>query len=491
MRALARAIAIVAAGSLLIGVPVAVAPAATAAEPAGAVGSPAPLGPPTNLAVTSGNGSATVTFVAPTTDDTSPIINYEYSLDAGVLWTAFDPAVIGTSATISGLTNGKTYSIQLRAVTDAGPGEASAAVTAKPVAPKPPAPVVFTIGDKTITKYVKVKPGVALKIANVPAGGRVEVVGDKDPSIVIVARPTSKARVWTTDPLRPAVALWARVYDASGTLVDKVRFATERAENTFTAGVFPSSAQESYGIGVPLVVTFDRAITNKAAVEQAMIVTSDKELGEAGWFWAAPDKAVFRPRAYWPGHAVITLKADLTGVEGASGWWGPKIERTFKTGAAISLNVNLRKHEMQYVVNGDVQKTFPISGGKAGWETPSGMMLITTHESPRRLVNPGDPNDPDSEKWDVEVEFAMRTTQDGVFIHSAPWNYSLGYANTSHGCINMTTSEAGWLFNNTDFATPVAVKGSAPRVSTAEYLSGYWNYTWQEWKRGSALFKDK
>lgn len=491
MRALARAVAVIAAGSLLIGVPVVAAPAATAADPAGVVADAAPLGAPTGLTATSGNASVTITFTPPVADDTSPITNYEYSIDAAATWVSFAPAVTSSPVTITGLTNGVTYSILLRAVNAAGPGEASAAVTAKPVAPKPPPAIVFTIGDQKITKYVKVKPGQALKISNVPAGGRVEIVGDKDPSIVIVARPTSKARVWTTDPLRPAVALWARVYDASGTLIDKVRFATERAENTFSVGVFPSSAQENYGIGVPLVVTFDRAITDKAAVEAAMIVTSDKELGEGSWFWAAPDKAVYRPRAFWPGHAVITLTADLTGVEGASDWWGPKIERTFKTGAAISLAVNLRKHEMQYLVNGEVEKSFAISGGKAGWETPSGTMLITTHESPRRLINPGDPNDPDSEKWDVKVDYAMRTTQDGVFIHSAPWNYSLGYANTSHGCINMSTSEAGWLFNNTDFATPVLVKGSAPRVSTAEYLSGYWNYTWQEWKRGSALFKSR
>ena len=490
MRALARAIAFVAAGSLLIGVPVAVAPAALAADPAGAAGNPAPLGPPTNLAVTSGNGSVTITFVAPTTDDSTPITNYEYSLNAGE-WKAFDPAVTGTSVTITGLTNGTTYSIQLRALTAAGTGQASETISAKPVAPRPPAPVIFRLGDQVITKYVKVKPGVTLKVSNVPAGGRVEVVGEKDPSIVIPTRPTSKASIWTTDPLRPAVSLSARVYDASGTLIDRVRFATERAENTFTAGVFPSNSQESYGIGVPLVITFDRVITNKAAVEQALVVTSDKELGEAGWFWAEPNKIVFRPRTYWPGHATITVTGDLTGVEGAAGWWGPKIERTFKTGSAISLDVNLRKHVMEYSVNGKVEKTFLISGGKTDWETPSGMMLITTHESPRRLVNPGDPDDPDSEKWDVKVDYAMRTTQDGVFIHSAPWNYSLGYANTSHGCINMSTSDAAWIFNNTDFATPVSVKGSKPRVSTKEYLSGYWNYTWQEWKRGSALFRSR
>lgn len=490
VRALARVTASIAAGALALTMGVAVVPAATAdnaGNGAVVIGEPAPLAAPTGLAVTNGDAQATIAFTAPTSaDDTSAITNFEYSLDAGATWTPFDPAVTKSPVTIVGLTNGQTYSVQLRAVNAAGPGAASATVTVKPKAPKPPKPVkapVFKIGDKAITKYVKVKPGESLKVTNVAKGAAVEVVGYDDPSVVIPVRESSKAGTWTTDPLRPSIRLWARVVGSDGSVLGKVNFATEKAENTFSLSVYPNN--EQYGIGIPLVVDFSTAITNKAAVEQAMVVTSDKEIGEAGWFWVSSTKAVFRPRNYWPGNAKITLTADLSGVEGANGWWGPKVEKSFTTGDAVYLNINLRKHTMDYYRNGKVAESFPISGGKAGWETASGIKLITTHEAPRRLFNP----DPE-EGWDVMVDFAMRISDDGEFIHSAPWNHALGYANLSHGCINMTTSDAGWIFSHTEFATPVKVTGSSVSAGTGNYLAGYWNYTWQEWKRGSALWKD-
>jgi len=495
VRALARVTALVAAGSLLIGVPVVVTPAATAASKSSDSVVTSPLAAPTSVVATAGTDSISLTFTPPATDDTVSVANYEFSLDAGATWTPFTPAVTASPVTISGLATGRTYRVKLRAIDNTGvAGAASATSIVKlrtPEPPKPTKPVIFTIDGKVITKYTKVDPGSILRVTNVPRGGRVEIIGDKDPSLVIAVEPTSKVSKWSTGPMRPSASVWARVYDSANKVVDRVRFATKRAENTFSASVFPSNAQDHYGIGIPLVVTFDRSIKDKAAVERALVVTSDKEIGEGGWFWADSTKVVFRPRLYWPGHATITLTGDLTGIEGAEGWWGEKIERTFKTGDPVSLKVNLRKHEMQYLKGGVVEETFPISGGKSGWETPSGTMLITTHESPRRLINPGDPNDPNSESWNVEVTYAMRTTQGGVFIHDATWNYNLGSANTSHGCINMSLADAGKIFRNTDFATPVEATGSRDRVSTSEYLGGYWNYSWPEWKRGSALWTDR
>jgi uncharacterized repeat protein (TIGR02543 family) len=61
-------------------------------------------------------------------DGGSPITNYEYTLD-GTMWTAFSPAVTGTTVTVTDLTEGTTYTIQLRAVNAIGSG-ASATVTA-------------------------------------------------------------------------------------------------------------------------------------------------------------------------------------------------------------------------------------------------------------------------------------------------------------------------------------------------------------------------
>jgi lipoprotein-anchoring transpeptidase ErfK/SrfK len=146
------------------------------------------------------------------------------------------------------------------------------------------------------------------------------------------------------------------------------------------------------------------------------------------------------------------------------------------------LKTNFKTLTMTYIRNGKVERTFPISGGKANWETKSGTKLITTHEKQRRLINP-DPED----GWDVLTNYAMRITQDGEFIHDAPWNYNLGYANNSHGCTNMTTADSEWIFRNTRFGDVVKSSGSPVKVSKSEYLAGYWNYSWKEWKAGSAL----
>ena len=83
---------------------------------------------PTNLVATVGDEQVVITFTPPTDTGGSAITNYKYSTDNGSTYTAFSPAVTGTSATITGLTNGTSYSIQLRAVNSAGDGGESVAV---------------------------------------------------------------------------------------------------------------------------------------------------------------------------------------------------------------------------------------------------------------------------------------------------------------------------------------------------------------------------
>lgn len=57
------------------------------------------------------------------------ITNYEYSLNSGSTWTALSPADATSPVTITGLTNGTAYSVQLRAVNALGGGAASATLS--------------------------------------------------------------------------------------------------------------------------------------------------------------------------------------------------------------------------------------------------------------------------------------------------------------------------------------------------------------------------
>ena len=429
---------------------------------------------PSALSVALGTNSATISFTAP--DTAKAITNYQWA-DQGGVWVAFDPAVTTSPVTISNIQPGQPYSVALRAVTADGVGAASEAVDFRIDPPPPPVrTVVFEVdgqplGKPSGAKVITLKPGAVLKLRNVPEGSTIQVVDKKDASFSMLVRETTKARTWVTDP--------------SGAPVPggRTNFKMGRAEKTFTLDVWPKGTD--MGSGVPLVVDFGIPITNKEAVEKALIVTSDKDFGEAGWFWVDSQKAVFRPRDYWPAHATITLNANLSSVEGAKGAYGPKVSSSFKTGDQVVLKVNLTKHTMKYTRNGVQEHVFDISGGKAGWLTESGTKILTAHIPDKRLYNP----DPE-EGWDVTVKWAIRVNDNGEYIHDATWNYSLGYANTSHGCTNMSYADMGWLFRNTKFGDVAEYTGSPDKMGTDDYLAGYWNYTWPEWKRGSAHWQD-
>ena len=452
---------------------------------------------PTRLSAQPGRPDrVTIDFTAPVT--TLPILTYEYSENGGVTWVRPTRAVTASPMTIVGLTAGVPYSISLRAIALNGTAEVAGA-TSKPVnflikAPKPPKPtkpVIFEADGKVLAKegtavgkVISVKPGASIKMRNVPDGAVITVADKKDPDFTVAVRETSKARMWTTEALPPARRLWITVTDRSGAVVGRINFKVDRAEKSFTVDVWPKG--DDLGSGVPLVVDFGIPISNKAEVEKALIVTSDQDFGEAGWFWVNSQKAVFRPRAYWPGNAKITLDANLSSIEGAKGAYGPVVRSSFRTGDQVILDVSLGNHTMKYIRNGVQEREFKISGGKAGWRTEAGTKVLTAHISPKRLYNPDPVNG-----WDVDVRWAIRVNDNGEYIHDAPWNYSLGWANTSHGCTNMSVSDMQWLYRNTKFGDIAEYSGSPDKIGTDDYLAGYWNYSWPEWKRGSALWQDR
>jgi len=85
------------------------------------------------------NQQLTATVTTPRS--ASPILNFEYSLDGGASWIAESPAVTSGPLNITGLTNGQSYQVAVRAVNAAGAGPASNIKVANP-ATMPDAPHV-------------------------------------------------------------------------------------------------------------------------------------------------------------------------------------------------------------------------------------------------------------------------------------------------------------------------------------------------------------
>ena len=112
---------------------------------------------PTGMTATAGNGQATVSWTAPFNGN-SPITSYTVTPYVGT--TAQTPTVINgsppaTNATITGLTNGVTYTFTVTATNAVGTGPASAASNAvtpvAPTAPAAPTGVSAAAGNSTAT----------------------------------------------------------------------------------------------------------------------------------------------------------------------------------------------------------------------------------------------------------------------------------------------------------------------------------------------------
>jgi len=104
-------------------------------------------GAPVIDSIVPGDTILTLVVTEPTEVGGDPFTNFEYKLDSGA-WTPFDPADTDTPFTITGLTNGQTYAVRVRADNAAGQGIQSNSVNGTPrTVPEAPADLVATPGD--------------------------------------------------------------------------------------------------------------------------------------------------------------------------------------------------------------------------------------------------------------------------------------------------------------------------------------------------------
>ena len=109
---------------------------------------------PTITSITPGDSQLSVAFTAGG-DGNSPISNFEYSINGGSSWTTRSPAATTSPLTISSLTNGTPYEVQLRAVNGVGSGTATSSTQGTPtsasVAPGAPSITSITSGNTQLS----------------------------------------------------------------------------------------------------------------------------------------------------------------------------------------------------------------------------------------------------------------------------------------------------------------------------------------------------
>ena len=299
---------------------------------------------------------------------------------------------------------------------------------------------------------------------------------------------------WTSaDRLEPGTdyVITSTAQRSDGTSVERTqRFHTVDLtldEQTF-ASVAPL-AGETVGVGMPVIVTFDLPVTDRATFEKHMAVTSEP-VQRGSWYWLSDREAHWRPHSYWAPGTDVSVDLDVNSLPAGNGIYGQESRHIeFSVGDSIVSRVDVAGHVMRTFVNGQLARTMPISAGKAGWETRSGTKVII-EKFRRKRMNAAtigvDESDP--EYYDLSnVQYALRVTYSGEFLHAAPWSTgSQGSANVSHGCVGMSLADAQWLYDRTLRGDVVEVKGSE-RSMTLENGYGDWNLSVADWKSGSAL----
>lgn len=241
------------------------------------------------------------------------------------------------------------------------------------------------------------------------------------------------------------------------------------------------------GVGMPLIVRFDRAVPEdyRDDVQRRMTVTTNP-VQEGIWNWASPTEVRYRPKEFWQAGTTVSYKIQAGGLPLGDGWYGRSdLAVDVKVGPATVMTVDNKTKKMTVTRDGAVVRTIPISLGKPRTPSSSGTMVVI--EKQRKTVFDTMTNPNPEDRYRLDIEYAQRITWGGEYIHAAPWSVAnQGKTNVSHGCVNMSTANAKWLFEQTRIGDPITVKGTERKLQNGNGWTD-WNVSWEEYVKGSAL----
>lgn len=250
---------------------------------------------------------------------------------------------------------------------------------------------------------------------------------------------------------------------------------------------------EVVGVGTPIIVRFDQAVEDRAAVESAMHVASDPQVVGA-WHWMGSQEVHFRTKEYWPAGTHIRVDLELNGVQAGEDLWGGRTYSfDIEVGDEHIAKVDASTYTFSLIKNGETIATWDTSLGAPEFATRTGTYIVLSKDRERTMTSCNanitcDESDP--EYYDVDTEFAVRLTNSGTFVHSAPWSETAqGEDNVSHGCLNLNESNAREYFEMARYGDVVEVVNSTrpadDLVQRGDPGMVDWNLSWDRLLAGS------
>jgi lipoprotein-anchoring transpeptidase ErfK/SrfK len=351
-------------------------------------------------------------------------------------------------------------------------------------------PTAASVTPETSAARLRIRPASGVSDAD-PAEG-ISVTVERGTITDVTARTLAEAvkgrlaggkRRWhsswalNTDARYTVVA--TAVDRAGRTVTERSTFRTLDPARTFDTHIF-QGYHKTYGVGMPVILTFSRPITRKAAVERSLELRTSKPVVGA-WYWDGDQTLYFRPRKYWPAHTQVRFMGHLDGVEGAPDVYGVHtLTQRFEIGRSLIAVANTETHRVRIYLDRRLFGDWPMSAGKPGDDTPNGTYLTMDKSNPERMIGPG---------YDIEVPWSVRFTNGGNFLHDAYWSVGeQGFENVSHGCVNLSPEHAETYYKLAVQGDPVTIRGS-PTAGTWGDGWTVWFLTFEQLVRGSAMHK--
>jgi lipoprotein-anchoring transpeptidase ErfK/SrfK len=355
--------------------------------------------------------------------------------------------------------------------------------------PKPPpeASLIFRPADKasdvvpTAPISVEVRDGWFQHVALTNSAGKV-VAGalNRDRTVFTITEPLGYDATYTWNG--SAVGHDGKAVPVHGKL-------TTVTPTKVIDGGFQLSDGQTVGIAAPIIIQFDAPITDKAAVERALKVTTEPPV-EGSWAWL-PDEAQgarvhYRTREYYPAGTKVNVEAKLYGLAFGGGAYGKQdMSLSIDIGRRQIVKAEVSSHRIQVVRDEGVIMDFPCSYGEADKPrnvTRNGIHVVSEKYSDFYMSNPAAGYSNIHERW------AVRISNNGEFIHANPASAGAqGNTNVTNGCINLSTSDAQQYFSSAIYGDPVEVTGSSIELSYSDGDIWDWAVDWDTWVGMSAL----
>jgi lipoprotein-anchoring transpeptidase ErfK/SrfK len=300
-------------------------------------------------------------------------------------------------------------------------------------------------------------------------------------------------KTWTAGALLEPGTAYTVVSQASVEGGKSIRKTTHfrTAGLTLDQQTYPSIAPlggQTVGVGMPVIVRFDVPVTDKASIEKHLHVVS-QPAQRGAWHWLSDTEVHWRPATYWRAGTKVTVNADINSVPAGNGIFG-QLDRSvsFNIGAAHFYKVDTRTDQMRVFSNGKLLRTVPITTGQQPQYTTRSGTKVIIEKFPSKDMNSETVGITGADAYNIKgVQWAMRVTYSGEFLHAAPWSVAdQGHANVSHGCTGMSTANADWLYHMTNVGDVVQYSGTdKPMTLTNGY--GDWNEPFNVYQKGSAL----